>query len=140
MMSGPKICTGFKRDLLLGYHAFDRDQFALALYTAQAPLDPDDTTSYNALGEVVAPGYTAGGQWLLHPQILTMGGICYVTFDDPVWSDSTIVARAALVYNYSSANRAVAILDFGSDQRSNQGSFHVQFPPPGPTTALIRIA
>jgi hypothetical protein len=140
MISGPKICTVFKRDLLRGCHAFDRDQFALALYTASAPLDPDETASYSSQGEVVAPGYTAGGQLLQHPQLLSMGGICFVTFDDPVWEGSTIVARAALVYNYSAQNRAVAILDFGSDQRSNQGSFHVQFPPPGPTTALIRIA
>jgi hypothetical protein len=139
MMSGPRICTQFKRDLLTGWHAFHRDEFALALYTSQAQLDPDETTAYTSLGEVVAPGYTAGGQVLAHPQILTMGGICFVTFDDPVWPNSTIVARAALVYNYTHANRAVAILDFGSDWRSNNGVFHVQFPPPGPATALIRI-
>jgi hypothetical protein len=138
-MSGSKICTAFKRDLLLGLHAFGWDRFALALYTAQAQLDPNETASYSPRGEVAAPGYAAGGQLLLHPQILMTGGICFVTFDDPVWPDSTIVARAALVYNCSRDNRAVAVLDFGSDQRSNRGSFHVQFPPPGPTTALIRI-
>jgi hypothetical protein len=138
MSSGPKICTGFKRDLLRGCHRFDRDQFAVALYTASA-LDPDATTHYTALGEVVAPGYTAGGQFLVHPQILVQGGIALVTFDDPVWEDSSIVARAALVYNYTFGNLAVAILDFGGDQRSNRGSFHVQLPPPGPSTALIRL-
>lgn len=137
-MTGPKICTQFKRDLLYGWHAFNRDQFALALYTPGAQLDPEETTAYTAAGEVAAPGYTAGGQWLLHPQILSFGGVAYVTFDDPVWPDSTIVACAALLYNYT-CNKAVAILDFGGNQYSNQGSFHVQFPPPGPATALIRI-
>jgi hypothetical protein len=139
MMSGPKICTQFKQGLLRGQHAFDRDQFALALYTASAPLDPDLTAAYTPVGEVVAPGYAAGGQRLLHPQILSMGQVCYVSFDDPVWFASSIRARRALLYNLSQQNLAVAILDFGSDQVSNQGSFHVQFPPPGPTTALLRI-
>lgn len=140
MIAGSKICTRFKRDLLRGQHVFDRDQFALALYTAAAQLDPDLTTNYTPEGEVVAPGYTAGGMLLDSPQVFTMAQISYVAFTDPVWFNSTITARAALLYNYTHDNLAVAILDFGSDQRSNQGNFHVQFPPSGPTTALIRVA
>jgi|SRR5215467_11866556 len=140
MIAGSKICTQFKRDLLSGRHAFDQDQFMLALYTSAATLDPDLTTNYNPGGEVAGPGYTAGGQLLVNPQILTMAQVAYASFDDAVWAASSITARAALLYNHSKQDLAVAILDFGSDQTSNQGSFHVQFPPPGPTTALIRIA
>lgn len=140
MISGSRICTLFKKGLLCGQHAFDQDQFSLALYTAAAELDPDTTTNYTPYGEVAAPGYTAGGQPLDRPQILTMAQICYVTFADAVWPNSSIVARAALLYNQSRQNLAVAILDFGSDQYSNQGTFQVQFPPSGPLTALLRIA
>lgn len=140
MITGSKICTLFKQQLLRGKCAFDQDQFMLALYTASAPLDPDATTNYITDGEVVAPGYTAGGQLLTQPQILSMAQIAYVTFADPVWPASSITARGALLYDLTSQSLAVAILDFGSDQYSNQGMFQVQFPPPGPATALIRIA
>lgn len=139
MIAGSRICTNFKKGLLCGQHAFNRDWFALALYTAMAQLDPDVTGHYTPQGEVVAPGYEAGGQLLGVPQILSQAQICYVVFPDPVWRDSSIVARAALLYNRSQENLAVAILDFGADQYSNHGAFHVQFPPPGPVTSLIRI-
>lgn len=141
MISGSVICSSFKAQLLCGLQRFDQDAFFIALYEASAPLDPDATTSYTTQGEVVAPGYTAGGQQLVQPQILgPMARITYVTFNDPIWVNSAIVARGALIYNASYQQSAVAILDFGQNQTSNQGNFHVQFPPAGPLTALIRIA
>jgi hypothetical protein len=140
MISGSAVCTSFKSELLCGRHAFDDDDFYMALYTAAAPLDPDVTTHYVVDGEITAPGYTAGGQLLLMPQILGMARIAYITFDDPIWPNSSIVARGALIYNASYGNAAVCILDFGRDQRSNQGTFQVQLPPAGPLTALVRIA
>ena len=89
---------------------------------------------------MVAPGYQAGGVRLVEPQMLSLARICYVTFQDAIWPGSSITARAALLYNMSQQNLAVAILDFGGNRQSNQGVFQVQFPPPGPVTALIRIA
>lgn len=140
MISGSNVCTSFKGQLLCGRHAFDSDQFFLALYTADAPLDPDQTTQYTTAGEVEAPGYTAGGQQLTQVQVLAVARIAYITFADAVWPNSSITARGGLIYNASYFNGAVAILDFGQDRISNLGAFHVQFPPPGPTTALIRVA
>lgn len=139
MISGSVICSSFKMQLLCGDQCFDEDQFFIALYEAAAPLDAD-TTAYTPEGEIVAPGYTAGGQLLVQPQLLgPVARITYVTFSDAIWPNSSIRARGALIYNQSFQQAAVAVLDFGSDQVSNQGNFHVQFPPPGPLTALIRI-
>lgn len=140
MIAGSAVCSSFKGELLCGHHSFDSDEFWMALYTSAAVLDPDLTTSYITLGEVTGPGYTAGGQKLTQPQILgPMARACYVTFADAVWPDSSITARGALIYNRSYQDAAVAILDFGQDRTSNLGNFQVQFPPPGPMTALIRI-
>ena len=141
MISGSAVCSSFKAQLLCGHQRFDQDQFFIALYQAAAPLDPDGTTAYITDGEVAAAGYTAGGQLLANPQILgPVSRIAYVTFDDAIWPASAITARGALIYNQSYQHSAVAILDFGRDQTSNQGNFRVKFPPPGPLTSLIRIA
>ena len=65
-------------------------------------------------------------------------------FADTTWSSSSITARGALIYNSSttagSANRAVAILDFGADKTSTSGDFTVQFPAADSSNAIIRIA
>ena len=140
MITGSAVCVSFKSELLRGLHHFDTDDFYIALYEATAPLDPDTTAHYITDGEIAGPGYTAGGQLLTMPQFLMMARIAYVDFDDPVWANSSITARGALVYNASYASAAVAILDFGRDQTSNNGNFQVQLPPPGPLTAFIRIA
>lgn len=140
MISGSTPCSSFKQELLLGLHDLQVDQFFLALYDATAPLDAT-TTVYTTTGEITGIGYTAGGQLLVNPQVLLDPStrVAYATFDDAVWNNSSIVARAGLIYNQSAGQRAVAVLDFGIDRVSNQGPFQVQFPPPGPSTALIRI-
>lgn len=141
MIQGSVVCSSFKLELLVGIHNFVAGQFFIALYTVAAPLD-SNTTNYVTDSEVAGVGYTPGGQLLLHPQVLLdeASRVAYVTFDNPVWNDSVIVARGALIYNQPAQQRAVAVLDFGSDQTSNHGPFAVQFPPVGPSTALIRIS
>jgi len=139
MISGSSVCSSFKADLLGGVHNFLTDQFHMALYSADANINAD-TTAYLTEGEITGQGYTAGGMTLANPQILSEARTAYVTFDDPIWVNSVITARGALIYNQSKGQKAVAVLDFTSDKVSNQGSFRVKMPPPAPATALIRIA
>lgn len=135
------FCSSFKAELLAGLHNLAADQIFMALYTGDAPLDLDLTTSYLTDGEVSGPGYTAGGKQLTNPQLLgPVARTAYVTFDDCIWPASTLTARCALIYNQTKAQRAVAILNFGTDQNSNQGNFRVKFPAPGPGTALVRLS
>jgi hypothetical protein len=140
MITASVVCSSFKRELLEKRHDFLADVFRIALYGAAAPLD-SNTTAYLTEGEIVGLGYAAGGKDLVNAQVLLdpAARIAYATFDDPSWADSVIVARGALIYNQTAQQRAVAVLDFGVDRTSNHGPFTVQFPPPGPTTALIRI-
>jgi hypothetical protein len=49
-----------------------------------------------------------------------------------------------VIYNSStaagSANRAVLVLDFGSDKTSSSGDFTITFPTADSSSAIIRIA
>ena len=48
--------------------------------------------------------------------------------------------QGALIYNNSKSNAAIAVLDFGSDFSSSNGTFQIQFPTAAHNTALIRIS
>jgi hypothetical protein len=128
-------CTSFKAELYQGIHNLLTDDIYIALYTSTADLSAA-TTVYTMTGEVVASGYTAGGQKLLSPTVNSSGYIAYVSFANPSWSGA-ITARGALIYNASKANRAIAVLDFGSDKTSTT-TFTVTMPVNAADSALIR--
>ena len=134
------MCSSFKPELLGGIHDLDTDAIFIALYTSSATLGAA-TTAYTATNEVAtAGGYTAGGIQLTSPVISLDGttGIC--DFADATWPAATITARGALIYNSSKSNKAIAVLDFGSDKISTAGAFTVIMPAAAAATALVRIA
>jgi hypothetical protein len=130
-------CTSFKLQLLQAVHDFTTDTFKIALYTSAASLGAS-TTVYTTTGEVVAAGYTAGGNTLTGVSVASSGTTAYVDFADATWTTST-TARGALIYNSSKADKAVAVLDFGADKTSTN-TFTVQMPPNTASDAIIRIA
>lgn len=133
------MVTSFKADLLGGIQDLDTDVLKIALYTASATLDAT-TTAYTASNEVVGAGYTAGGATLTGAVISTSGTTALVDFNDASWTTATITARGALIYNTSKSNKAIAVLDFGSDKSTVAGTFTVQFPPATASDAILRIA
>lgn len=137
------LCTSFKVEILQGIHNFTTstgDVFKLALYTSSANLGAT-TTAYSATNEVGNSGtYTAGGGALTNVTPTSSGTTAFVDFADLSFTSATITARGALIYNSSKSNRAVAVLDFGSDKISTTGTFTVQFPVADATNAIVRIA
>lgn len=135
------LTTSFKVELLQGIHNFDADQFKIALYYSTATLNAD-TTAYTPAGETVGTGYTASGQNLTVSTTPTAGGTttAYVEFDTVTWAGATFEAAGALIYNYTKADRSVAVLSFGGTKISAGGPFIIQFPTATATTAIIRIA
>lgn len=133
------MCASFKEQILKGEHDFDVDTFKIALYTSSATLNTS-TTIYTASNEVVGAGYSTGGLVLTGTTVSLTGNTAYVDFADAVWTSATITARGALIYNSSKSNKAVAVLDFGSDKTSTTGDFTVQFPTNDASSALIRLA
>lgn len=133
------MCSSFKQQLLLGEHDLDTDVIKIALYTSAATLDAS-TTAYTTSNEVVGTGYTAGGNTLSGATVSLTGTTAFVDFADTTWSNATITARGALIYNSSKANKAIAVLDFGGDKTSTAGDFTVVFPANDATNAIVRIA
>jgi hypothetical protein len=150
------MCTSFKQELLQGIHNFTNgsgggtttttgsgNTFKVALYTSSATMSAS-TTAYATTNEVSGTAYTAGGNTLTSVTPTTSSTTALVDFADSTWTSSTITARGALIYNSStaagSANRAVLVLDFGSDKSSSSGDFTITFPTADASSAIIRIA
>jgi hypothetical protein len=131
------MCSSFKQESWLAIHDLDTDVLKMALYTSDASLGAD-TTVYTVTGEVVGTGYTAGGEILANVQVLLSGTTAYFSCDNAEWPGSSFVARGGLIYNTSKANRAIAVLDFGSDKTAGP-NFTVQIPAATATTALLRF-
>ena len=113
----------------------------IALYTSSASLG-STSASYSATNEVSGTGYTAGGVALSSQAVAydSTNKVAYFDAADPSWSSATITARGALIYNNTKSNASIAVLDFGSDYSSTNGTFQVQFPSAAYNTALIRIS
>lgn len=132
------ITTSYKAEVLQGIHDA-ADTYKIALYTNAATLGAS-TTAYTTANEVVGIGYTAGGVTLSGFNVTTSGTTAILDFTtDPFWEKATITARGALIYNSSKSNKAVYVLDFGSDITSTNGTFAVTLPTPDAANGLIRL-
>jgi hypothetical protein len=137
------VANSFKTEVLTALHNFTASTgniFKLALYTSSATMDKT-TTVYSATNEVGNSGtYTAGGGTLTNitPVLSTDTAIC--DFNDLSFTSATITARGALIYNSTNANRAVLVLNFGSDQTSTAGTFTIVFPAAVAGTAILGLA
>jgi len=127
--------TSFKKELYQGIHDLSTDTIKIALYTAAADLNAT-TTVYSASNEVVASGYTAGGQTMTGVSISSGGNTAYANWANVSWT-AALTARCALIYNASKGNKSVAVLDFGADKTST-GTFLITMPANTSTSALIR--
>lgn len=132
------VCDSYTQELLSGTHA-SADVYKIALFTSAATLSAA-TTAYAVTNEVSGTGYSAGGATLTGFATSLDTGVAILDFADPSWATSTITARGALIYNSSKTNKAVAVLDFGSDIASTNGTFTVQFPVAAAATGLVRIS
>jgi len=142
------MCTSFKKELLEAVHNFKVHNFKnsggstfnLALYTSSASLGAG-TTAYTTSNEVSGTNYTAKGAALTRVDPSTSGTTAITDFADLTFSNATVTARGALIFNDSaSGDPAVCALDFGGDKTSTAGDFTIQFPTADASNAIIRIA
>ena len=126
--------TSFKTELYTGVHNLATNTLKIALYTAAANLN-ETTTAYSSVNEVSGGGYTLGGVTLTGVTISSSGYTAFVDFADVVFNAS-VTARCALIYNVTQGNKAIAVLDFGSDKTST--NFTITMPANTAMAALIR--
>jgi hypothetical protein len=106
----------------------------LSLYTA----NPYTTAStvYVSTSEVSSAGgsqYTAGGNLLTSQAVSNVSNVATVDFADSVWGTptaATFTAAFGAIYNSSSTNKLVVVLDFGGSKTCTNGTFTVTFPSP----------
>jgi len=127
--------TSFKKELYQAVHNLSTDTIYIALYNGNANLNAD-TTVYSATNEVVASGYTAGGNTLTGVAISSSGSTAYVNWANTSWA-AAITARCALIYNVTQGGKSIAVIDFGADKTSTT-TFTITMPANTATTALIR--
>jgi len=137
------MCTSFKKELLEAVHNFKNSggsTFNLALYTSSASLGAG-TTAYTTSNEVSGTNYTAKGAALTRVDPSSSGTTALTDFSDLTFSNATVTARGALIFNDSaSGDPSVCALDFGGDKTSTAGDFTIQFPTADASNAIIRIA
>jgi hypothetical protein len=145
------MCTAFKGEVLKATHNFSAsggNSFNLALYaeggggksSTTATLGAA-TTAFTTTGEVASSGtYVTGGLALTNIDPTTSGTTGYTDFSDRSFTTATITAMGALIYNDTNSDKAVCVLDFGSNKTSTAGTFTIAFPAAAASTAIIRIA
>lgn len=140
--TGNYACNTFKSGLPSGTFSISTasSNLYISLYTNGATLNAA-TAGYTTSSEVVASGYTAGGNALVVTVNPTTGtsDTAYFSFANAAWS-SALTARGALIYLKDNVtNPAICVLDFGNDKTST-ATFTVQFPTADNTSAIIRIS
>ena len=138
------MCNSFKQELLGGVHDLDTHSLKIALIKPSPTSNFNKaTTNYSDLtansDEATGTNYSAGGQVLDSPVISLSGDTAIVDFADEVFSNLTITAAGALLYNTSASNKAIAVFSFGSNVASTAGDFTVIFPTADASNAVLRI-
>ncbi len=144
------VCSSFKSELLSGKHDFDSsggDTFKMAMFTSSASLDAT-TTDYSTSNEITnssGTAYTAGGKALTNSGVTLSSTTAYTDFADVSWTSASFTANGAMIYNTttdggSGTTDAVCVIAFGGDKTVSSGTFTVQFPTAGATTAILRLA
>ena len=139
------LTTSFKKELLQGVHNFNKasspDTFKLALYSSSASLDAS-TTAFTTSGEVSGTNYTSGGATLTLKTgtPTTDGTTAVVDFDNLTFSNVTVTATGALIYNSTDSNKAICVIDFGKDITATASDLTITFPSTGASNSIIRLA
>jgi hypothetical protein len=139
------MCNSFKEELLGGVHDLDTDSLKIALIkdTPTGTYGAATTNYSDVTGnsdEATGTNYTAGGQVLDSATITLSGSTAFVDFADEVFTNLTISADGAIIYNASQSNAAIAVFDFGGTVTATSGDFTVVFPTADASNAVIRIS
>ena len=151
------LSNAFKVALLQGQHDFINDTCRVALIKETPSGTYDATTlAYSTLiansDQPAGTGYTGtfdtettGAVAAIatgFPKLATDGTTAIIDFDDAVFTNVTVQADGCILYNPNadSAADVIAVFDFGGTVSATSGDFTIQFPAPGATTSILRLA
>lgn len=118
---------------------YDTDTIKVALLTSAYTPDQanDDYWSDISAHEASGTGYTAGGATLASKTIAEASNVVTLDAADVTWSNSTITARYAVVYDATGTDTTSALIcfvDFGADVSSAGGDFKITWDASGIVT------
>ena len=139
------MTTSFKQELLQGLHDLDGHTLKLALIkSGESGTFGAASTNFSNItdssDEASGTGYSSGGATLGSVSITLDGTTAIVDFADVSFSNSTISASGAMIYNSSASNKAIAVISFGGTVASTAGTFTVTMPTADSSNAIIRLA
>lgn len=144
-MSSPSqnLCNSYLLELHQAIHDWTVDQFKLALYTSAAQLDPKIITAYTNAHEAAGTGYVAGGYDLVippgFPKLADSGRpLVLIDFNDIAVNPAFFATSYGLIYNASKANRAVAVINWGTGYFATV-DFGIAWPEPDESHCIIRL-
>ncbi len=123
----------FAQELLKGTHNFTSNTIYIALYEAGsgAPYAVGDTAYSSGVANQVGTsgtGYTTGGNTLQNGTVANQTNVATLTFDQTSWTSATFGAAYGVLYNNSSSDKLVVVLDFGGTKSCSNGTFTITFP------------
>jgi hypothetical protein len=121
----------FAQELLKGQHNFPTNTIYIALYEAGsgAPYDVNSTAySSSTSNQVSGTGYSTGGKVLQNGTVANQTNVATVTFDTISWTSATFGAAYGVLYNNSSSDKLIVVLDFGGTKSCSNGTFTITFP------------
>ena len=121
----------FAQELLKGQHNFPTNTIYIALYEAGsgAPYDVNSTAySSGTSNQVSGTGYSTGGKVLQNGTVANQTNVATVTFDTISWTSATFGAAYGVLYNNSSSDKLIVVLDFGGTKSCSNGTFTITFP------------
>jgi hypothetical protein len=158
------ICNSFKEEILQGGHCLNAsgstaagNAIKCALYSANDAVLSKSTTVYAAPADGTADptstyevtstgsGYTTGGSTLTNIDVTLDSDTAVCDFDNESWTSATFTARGLLLYNTTAitgftTNRSIIAINFGGDKTVTSGTFTIEFPAAGASTAIIQLA
>ena len=121
----------FAQELLKGSHNFPSNTIYIALYEAGsgAPYTVSSTAySSGTANQVSGTGYSTGGKVLQNGTVANQTNVATLTFDAISWTSATFGAAYGVLYNNSSSDKLIVVLDFGGTKSCSNGTFTITFP------------
>ena len=158
------ICNSFKSEILQGGHCLNAsgstaagNTIKCALYSANDAVLSKSTTQWTVASDPSATptntyevsttdtGYSSGGNTLTNIDVTLDSSTAVCDFDNSSWTSATFTARGLLLYNTTAitgftTNRSILAINFGGDKTVTSGTFTIEFPAAGASTAIIQLA
>ena len=158
------ICNSFKSEILQGGHCLNAsgstaagNTIKCALYSSNTAALSKSTTQWTVASDpsatptstyevsTTSTNYASGGQALTNIDVTLATDTAVCDFANSSWTSASFTARGLLLYNTTAitgftTNRSILAINFGGDKTVTSGTFTIEFPAAGASTAIIQLA